>query len=163
MTRPVPQKPFAEKDVISLPEAADYLGVSDETMRGLLAKGKIPGGRLFRRWRVRKADLDLYIRHNKNPLVAEAEEKAKAEITPSGTNSNQTPLNAWHWRDTRERRVSPGIGDWPGGVRCLSTMKVQRASPPRWSNIANSIDANSLTSPGCMRFPSARRKKPCVI
>jgi excisionase family DNA binding protein len=74
----VPKKPIAEKEVLSLPEAADYLGVSDDTMGGLLTKGKIPGGRLFRRWRIRKADLDFYIRHNKNPLAVEAEEKAKA-------------------------------------------------------------------------------------
>lgn len=78
MTRPVPKKPIAEKDVLSLPEAADYLGVSDDTVGGLLTKGKIPGGRLFRRWRIRKADLDFFIRHNRNPLEAEAEEKAKA-------------------------------------------------------------------------------------
>lgn len=85
MTRPVPKKPIAEKDVLSLPEAADYLGVSDDTMGGLITKGKIPGGRLFRRWRIRKADLDFYIRHNKNPLVAEAEEKEKAKAAQQET------------------------------------------------------------------------------
>jgi len=74
----VPKKSIAEKEVLSLPEAADYLGVSDDTMGGLLTKGKIPGGRLFRRWRIRKADLDFFVRHNRNPLEAEAEEKAKA-------------------------------------------------------------------------------------
>lgn len=78
MTRPVPKKSIAEKEVLSLPEAADYLGVSDDTVGGLLTKGKIPGGRLFRRWRIRKADLDFFIRHNRNPLEAEAEEMAKA-------------------------------------------------------------------------------------
>lgn len=79
MTRPVPKKPIAEKDVLSLPEASDYLGVSDDTTRELAQSGKIPAGQLRRRWRFLKADLNFFLRHNKNPLVAEAEEKEKAQ------------------------------------------------------------------------------------
>ncbi|MSQ48549.1 MAG: helix-turn-helix domain-containing protein, partial [Deltaproteobacteria bacterium] len=77
--RPVPKKSIAEKDVLSLPEASDYLGVSDDTTRELAHSGKIPAGQLRRRWRFLKADLNFFIRHNKNPLVAEAEERAKAQ------------------------------------------------------------------------------------
>lgn len=79
MTRPVPKKSIAEKDVLSLPEASDYLGVSDDTTRELAQSGKIPAGQLRRRWRFLKADLTFFLRHNKNPLVAEAEEKEKAQ------------------------------------------------------------------------------------
>jgi excisionase family DNA binding protein len=79
MTRPVPKKPVAEKEVLSLPEASDYLGVSDDTTRELAHSGKIPAGQLRRRWRFLKADLNFFLRHNKNPLVAEAEERAKAQ------------------------------------------------------------------------------------
>jgi len=79
VTRPVPKKPIAEKDVLSLPEASDYLGVSDDTTRELAQSGKIPAGQLRRRWRFLKSDLNFFIRHNKNPLVAEAEEKEKAQ------------------------------------------------------------------------------------
>jgi len=78
VTRPVPKKPAAEKEVLSLPEASDYLGVSDDTTRELAQSGKIPAGQLRRRWRFLKSDLNFFIRHNKNPLVAEAEERAKA-------------------------------------------------------------------------------------
>jgi excisionase family DNA binding protein len=79
VTRPVPKKPAAEKEVLSLPEASDYLGVSDDTTRELAHSGKIPAGQLRRRWRFLKSDLNFFIRHNKNPLVAEAEERAKAQ------------------------------------------------------------------------------------
>jgi excisionase family DNA binding protein len=79
MTRPVPKKPTSEKEVLSLPEASDYLGVSDDTTRELAHSGKIPAGQLRRRWRFLKADLNFFLRHNKNPLVAEAEERAKAQ------------------------------------------------------------------------------------
>ncbi len=79
MTRPVPKKPTSEKEVLSLPEASDYLGVSDDTTRALAHSGKIPAGQLRRRWRFLKSDLNFFLRHNKNPLVAEAEERAKAQ------------------------------------------------------------------------------------
>lgn len=79
MTRPVPKKPASEKEVLSLPEASDYLGVSDDTTRELAHSGKIPAGQLRRRWRFLKSDLNFFLRHNKNPLVAEAEERAKEQ------------------------------------------------------------------------------------
>jgi excisionase family DNA binding protein len=69
----------AEKEVLSLPEASDYLGVSDDTMRQLAQSGKVPAGQLRRRWRFLKADLNFFLRHNKHPSVAEAEEKEKAQ------------------------------------------------------------------------------------
>lgn len=85
MTRPVPKKPAAEKEVLSLPEASDYLGVSDDTTRELAHSGKIPAGQLRRRWRFLKSDLIFFLRHNKNPLVAEAEERAKASAVKPET------------------------------------------------------------------------------
>lgn len=83
MTRPVPKKSITEKDVLSLPEASDYIGVSDDTMRELAQSGKVPAGQLRRRWRFLKADLNFFLRHNKSPLVSEAEERAKIqEVKP---------------------------------------------------------------------------------
>ena len=79
MTKPVLRQSIAEKDVLSFGEAADYLGVSRDTLREVVKAGKIPAGKLFTRWRLKKSDIDFYIRHGgKNPLVAEAEERAKA-------------------------------------------------------------------------------------
>jgi len=79
VTKPVLRQSIAEKDVLSFGEAADYLGVSRDTLREVVKAGKIPAGKLFTRWRLKKSDIDFYIRHGgKNPLVAEAEERAKA-------------------------------------------------------------------------------------
>ena len=76
MTRPVPQRPIAEKEILSFREAADYLSVSRETLLELVRAGKIPAGKLFTRWRLKKSDIDFYVRTQKNPLVAEAEQAA---------------------------------------------------------------------------------------
>jgi excisionase family DNA binding protein len=80
-----PRKASAEKEILSFNEAAAYLGVSRDTLLTLVRAGKIPASKLFMRWRFRKADIDFYIRHGKNPLVAEAEEKEKARTTQSET------------------------------------------------------------------------------
>ncbi len=84
MTKPVLRQSIAEKEILSFGEAADYLGVSRDTLREVVKAGKIPAGKLFTRWRLKKSDIDFYIRHGgKNPLVAEAEERAQAqEVKP---------------------------------------------------------------------------------
>jgi excisionase family DNA binding protein len=80
VTKPVLRQSIAEKEVLSFGEAADYLGVSRDTLREVVKAGKIPAGKLFTRWRLKKSDIDFYIRHGgKNPLVAEAEARAKAQ------------------------------------------------------------------------------------
>jgi len=85
VTKPVLRQSIAEKEVLSFGEAADYLGVSRDTLREVVKAGKIPAGKLFTRWRLKKSDIDFYIRHNKNPLVAEAEEKEKARTAQQET------------------------------------------------------------------------------
>lgn len=79
MARPVPRRPIAEKEILSFREAADYLSVSRETLLEIVRAGKIPAGKLFTRWRLKKSDIDFYVRTQKNPLVAEAEEAAAAK------------------------------------------------------------------------------------
>jgi excisionase family DNA binding protein len=79
MTRPVPKRPIAEKEVLSFREASEYLGVSRDTLLELVRARKIPAGKLFARWRLKKSDIDFYIRTQKNPLVAEAEQKERSE------------------------------------------------------------------------------------
>ena len=78
MTRPVPKRPLAEKEMLSFQEAAEYLGISRDTLLQVVRVGKIPAGKLFTRWRLKKADIDFYIRTQQNPLVAEAEQREKA-------------------------------------------------------------------------------------
>lgn len=92
MTKPVLRQSITEKEVLSFGEAADYLGVSRDTLREVVKAGKIPAGKLFTRWRLKKSDIDFYIRHNKNPLVAEAEEKEKAQTAQRETISAEKIL-----------------------------------------------------------------------
>jgi excisionase family DNA binding protein len=88
----MPKKSIADKEVLSLPEASDYIGVSDDTMRELAQSGKVPAGQLRRRWRFLKADLNFFLRHNKNPLLVEAEERAKAQAAQRETITTEKVL-----------------------------------------------------------------------
>ena len=67
MTRPVPKRPIAEKEILSFREAAEYLDVSRDTLLELVRAGKIPAGKLFTRWRLKKSDIDFYVRTQQNP------------------------------------------------------------------------------------------------
>lgn len=46
---------------LSVPDAADYLGISAITVRRLIARGDLPHARLGRAIRIRLVDLDRYL------------------------------------------------------------------------------------------------------
>ena len=48
--------------MMSVDEAAKYLNVSAFTLRSLARDKKIPGGKVGRRWRFRKEDLDEFLK-----------------------------------------------------------------------------------------------------
>jgi excisionase family DNA binding protein len=48
--------------MMSIFEAAEYLGVSVFSLRKLAREKKIPAGKVGRQWRFRKDDLDSFIR-----------------------------------------------------------------------------------------------------
>ena len=50
-----------ESDLLTLAEAAAYLRVHRRTMARLLRQGVVPGTKIGRQWRVRKADLDATV------------------------------------------------------------------------------------------------------
>jgi len=79
VTKPVPQRPIAEKEILSFSEAAEYLGISRDTLLEVVRAGKIPAGKLFTRWRLKKSDIDLYVRTEKNALRVEEEKRQQAE------------------------------------------------------------------------------------
>jgi excisionase family DNA binding protein len=45
-------------DVLTLDEAARYLRVNERTVRGMLKDKRLPGTKIGRAWRLRRADLD---------------------------------------------------------------------------------------------------------
>jgi len=48
-------------DVLTADEAADYLRVSRKTLYRLVSAGKIPGQKVGRSWRFRRADLVAFL------------------------------------------------------------------------------------------------------
>lgn len=51
-----------DKDkIFTLEEAAEYLRLFPLTTYKLLRNGKLPGAKVGRQWRIRKADLDAYL------------------------------------------------------------------------------------------------------
>lgn len=58
------EKNFQIMPTLTLAQAAEALGVSDETMRKLCNEGKIPYIRMDRLYRIRPADINAYLEEN---------------------------------------------------------------------------------------------------
>jgi excisionase family DNA binding protein len=52
----------AERDLLTPEQVADYLQVRTRTVAGWLRKGSLPGIRLGRLWRVRRQELEGFLR-----------------------------------------------------------------------------------------------------
>ena len=50
-----------ERELLTCEEAAAYLRVHPRTVGRLLKEGKLPGVKVGRQWRLRKADLDAHL------------------------------------------------------------------------------------------------------
>jgi excisionase family DNA binding protein len=48
-------------EVMTVDEAADYLRTNERTVRVMLKAGKLPGAKVGRAWRIRRADIDWYL------------------------------------------------------------------------------------------------------
>jgi excisionase family DNA binding protein len=48
--------------LMSIEEASKYLGMSCETVRYLARSKRIPGGKIGRKWRFNKTDLESFLR-----------------------------------------------------------------------------------------------------
>ena len=50
------------RDILTVREAADYLRISEDTVRRLLRAGRLPGRKVgLRQWRIRRVDLDEFL------------------------------------------------------------------------------------------------------
>ena len=58
------ERNFRVMPTLTLTEAAEALGVSDEKMRQLCAEGKIPYIRMDRLYRIKPADINAYLEAN---------------------------------------------------------------------------------------------------
>lgn len=55
-----------EKAYLSVKEAAQYLSANEDTLRGKLQAGIVPGHKFGRLWRIRKDELERYLEENGN-------------------------------------------------------------------------------------------------
>lgn len=79
MTRRKAQRSIADKEILAMEEAAEYLSVNRTTLLGLIQEEKIPASKLRFRWRLKKTDIDYYVRHGKNPVAVEQEKEKERE------------------------------------------------------------------------------------
>jgi excisionase family DNA binding protein len=63
-------KPSSE--VMNVRQAAEYLGISSDTLYKYVAEGQIPGFRLGNRWRFKKSLLDAWMEAASRPPAAAA-------------------------------------------------------------------------------------------
>jgi excisionase family DNA binding protein len=65
-----------EQDVITPRDAASILGVHERTVQRLLKQGELPGYKAgLRQWRIRRTDLEAYIRRQSNQARREEQEE----------------------------------------------------------------------------------------
>jgi len=70
-------------DVLTAPEAAEYLRTSVDAVKRLARRGRIPGAKIGRGWRFRKADLDdLFVENMLDRILGE---EAKAVLADPQT------------------------------------------------------------------------------
>jgi excisionase family DNA binding protein len=52
---------MSQEEILTTEQAAKYLKVSERTIRMMLTQGRLPGAKIGRAWRVRRADLDAVL------------------------------------------------------------------------------------------------------
>lgn len=58
-----------DDEIYTVTQAAQYLKVCDKTVRRLIKDNKLTASKVGNRsWRIRKADIDMYLRDNTNEM-----------------------------------------------------------------------------------------------
>jgi excisionase family DNA binding protein len=67
------------REVLDIRQAADYLGISGDTLYRYASEGQVPAFRLGNRWRFKRSLLDSWMEEKCNPtkLAASAESTVK--------------------------------------------------------------------------------------
>jgi excisionase family DNA binding protein len=58
-----------QPDLMTVPEAAAYLRVGSQTIYRLVRRKALPGDRVGGQWRIRRVDLEAYIRGKGQPQI----------------------------------------------------------------------------------------------
>lgn len=56
------------KQLLSIAQTAEFLGVSEKTVRRKIASGEVPASQVGAQWRIRPEELDAYLARTGNAL-----------------------------------------------------------------------------------------------
>src|SRR5437899_35138 len=77
--------PEAGEELLSLMDAAQFLGISQRTVQRLLERGELKGTKVGRQWRFRSVDLTAYVSRAPVAIAAPPEEDLRrAEASLAG-------------------------------------------------------------------------------
>lgn len=60
---------FQNENWIGLPEIAEYIGVSKDTIRNWIKRSDMPAHKVGRLWKFKKSEVDLWIANNRKEKV----------------------------------------------------------------------------------------------
>lgn len=67
---------MTNQELLTPEEAAQYLRVNPQTIYRLLRRGRLPGAKIGHQWRIRKSDLDSFLRgQGAEQLAGRAEDR----------------------------------------------------------------------------------------
>ena len=72
----------AVREVMDIRQAADYLGISGDTLYRYASEGFVPAFKLGNRWRFRKSLLDDWMDHKSGVTAPKAEDVAGGQRKP---------------------------------------------------------------------------------
>ena len=74
-------RPAPQREVMSLRQAAVYMGVSTDKMYDYLMSGTLPGFKLGNRWKVKRSMLDAWMEQESAKPLAEKESPRRRKTT----------------------------------------------------------------------------------
>ncbi|MFG6394664.1 MAG: helix-turn-helix domain-containing protein [Lachnospiraceae bacterium] len=57
---------MVNSDVLTVSQTAEYLQICDKTVRRLISKGDLLASKVGNSWRIKKSDVDFYLKKNCN-------------------------------------------------------------------------------------------------
>lgn len=91
--KPTPAQPVEAREVMDIRQAADYLGISADSLYRYAATGFIPAFRIGNRWRFRKSRLEEWMDSRSGeseiaaPKLVRSEKKPVRSAREAGRNS----------------------------------------------------------------------------
>lgn len=65
-----------KSEIMTLEEVAEYLRVSERTVKEWVAQGKLPGGKLGTSWRFQRSEIENWVNQKLSPRIKDVDNKA---------------------------------------------------------------------------------------